>query len=71
VILLNFVIVEKSSAERDQEDRELFDEIKPLLDKGLTIRKAVREVKGLNHNSFTNQDWYKRVYEIGVSNGYE
>lgn len=68
---MNFVIVEKSSAERDQEAEDLFDEIKPLLDQGLTIRKAVREVKGLNHNSFTNQDWYKRVYEIGVSNGYE
>ena len=38
-------IIERTSAEVDQEARDLYDACKPLLDKGMTLYQAVRIVK--------------------------
>ena len=62
-------IVEMSTAEREAETRELFEAIKPLLDKGYTYNKALRKVKNLRSLN-TNNAWYRDVIKYGESQGY-
>ena len=45
-------VISQTTAERNQETQELFQECKPLLDEGLTIGQAVKKVLGLKHNTF-------------------
>jgi len=54
-------VISQTTAERNQETQELFQECKPLLDEGLTIGQAVKKVLGLKHNTFYNQAWFKEV----------
>lgn len=62
-------IIERSTEERMQETRDLFDEIKPLLDNGYTYCKSVKIVKDLRSVN-TNNSWYKELIEYGESQGY-
>ena len=54
-------VISQTTAERNQETQELFQECKPLLDKGFTIGQAVKKVLGLKHNNFYNRAWFKEV----------
>ena len=51
--------------------QKLFEQVKPLLEKGFSYSGAVRKLKGLpkNHN-FANMAWYKELLEYGESQGY-
>ena len=62
-------VIEMTTAEREQEIVDLFNEIKPLLDKGCTYNKALRRVKNLSSLN-TNNAWYKNVIKYGESQGY-
>ena len=62
-------IVEQSTAEREQETRELFEKIRPLLDNGCTYNKALRHVRGLRSLN-TKNGWYKDVIAYGERMGY-
>lgn len=66
------MIVERSSQDIDNETKQLFDDCKPLLDKGMGFYAAIRQVKGLTPSSnFGNNSWYKRFRAYAESQGYK
>ena len=62
-------VIEQSTAEREQETKELFEAIRPLLDDGYTYNKALRKVKRLSTLNTSNA-WYRNVIEYGEKQGY-
>lgn len=63
-------VIELSTAEREEETRQLFLQCKPYLDKGMSLHKVVKIVKQINHTSFYNQAWFKELREYAMSHGY-
>jgi hypothetical protein len=63
-------VVEQSTVERYQETVQLFEEIKPLLDKEVPFYRAVMQIKGINHLGFLRQRWYKDLRNYAESKGY-
>ncbi len=65
-------VIERTSDDLDKETKELFQQCKPLLDKGTGFYSAIRQVKGLNKSSnFGNSSWYKRFRAYAESQGYK
>ena len=66
------MIVERSSQDIEDETIQLFNDCKPLLDKGMGFYAAIRQVKGLRESSnFGNSSWYKRFKKYAASQGYK
>ena len=64
-------VISQTTAERQQETKELFEKIKPLLDKGMIYSAAIRKVKGLPSDANRYQSsWYKEVIAYGETQGY-
>lgn len=62
-------IIERSMSDRLRETKELFEQVKPLLDKGYSYNQAVIKVKkipGVN----TRSGWFKDLIEYGEEMGY-
>lgn len=64
-------VIEQSTSEREQEIKDIFNEIKPLLDSGVAFTKAVMKYKGYNHYGFQNLKWYKELRSYAVEQGYK
>ena len=56
------MIIERSQADIQRETEELYEQIKPYLDKGYGVNKSVKIVKNKNSVN-TNLAWYKRIVE--------
>ena len=68
---MGIIVIEQTTEERKQETKELFEQIKPLLDKGMIYSNAVRKVKGMPENSSrSSQAWYKELIAYGETQGY-
>ena len=64
-------VIERTTKEIEQETQDLFHEIKPLLDKGYSYSKAVREIKQLPYGyPCNNLAWYRNLIEYGEKQGY-
>ena len=63
------MIIERTTADVEDETHELFLEIKPLLDKGYSINQSVKTVKKLKSLN-TQLGWYQRIKEYVVKQGY-
>ena len=65
-------VIEQTTAERDKEIRDLFHAIRPLLDEGLSYRKALVRVGRIPDISagYTNRAWFRDLKEYGASQGY-
>ena len=63
-------VISQTTAEREEEMKQLFNDCKPLMDKGDTLGKAVRKVLKLNHNTFYAQRWFKDLRDYAESQGY-
>lgn len=63
-------VISQTTAEREEEMKQLFEKCKPLMDKGYTLGKAVRKVLKLNHNTFYAQRWFKDLRDYAESQGY-
>lgn len=63
-------VIQQSTAERKKETKELFELIKPYLDKGYSFNNAIHEVTGFRVRS-VNRGWHKDLIEYGKSQGYD
>lgn len=63
-------VIERTTSERKQDMLDLFNEVEPLLQKGVPLTNAVAEVKGLEHRGFQNRAWYKELKQYVLDNGY-
>ena len=63
-------IISQTTKEREEETIELFNEIKPLLDKGYSYSLAVRTVKNIPTIYVSNYKWFKEVVKYGETQGY-
>lgn len=65
-------IITQTTAERRQETIDLFNQIRPYLDKNYTYSHAIRIVKNLppRANRYS-QAWYRDVVAYGESQGYK
>ena len=64
-------IIERTSAEVEQEAVDLYDACKPLLDKGMTLYQAVRVVKRIiGSSNFGSNAWYRRFRDYALEQGY-
>ena len=62
-------VVERNTSERKMETVSLFNQVKPLLEKGYSYNLAVKKVKNLSSLNTTN-GWFKELVEYGESQGY-
>jgi hypothetical protein len=66
-------VIEQSTSERKRETRELFESIRPLLDKGYSYMTAcvmVGRCKDSLKNNYYSNGWFRDLKEYGKKNGY-
>ena len=63
-------VISQTTAERKEEIQQLWGDCEKLLEQGYSLNKAVREIKGVNHNSFTRTAWYRELLHYAKSQGY-
>lgn len=62
-------VISQTTAEREEETRQLFLQLKPLMDNGYTLSKAVKQELNIKHNAFYNQTWYKDLKKECIRQG--
>ena len=64
-------IISQTTAERQQETIELFEQIRPLLDQGMIYSAAVMKVRNISYHFNRNkQAWFRDLVDYGESQGY-
>ena len=66
-------VIEQTTSERKQETKELFEQIRPLLDKGYGYNTALRKINKISSWSqghYYQQAWFRDLREYGESQGY-
>ncbi len=63
-------IIERTDSDLEQETLERYELIKPYLEDGLPITKAVQKALNLKHLGFQNRTWYKNLRDYAISQGY-
>ena len=64
-------VIEQSTSEREAETRELFNQIRPYLDKGYTYKTALVKVGRISSTRNLNiRGWVKDLIDYGESEGY-
>lgn len=66
-------IIEQTTSEREQETRELFESIRPYLDKGYNYRRALILIGRISENTKLNNrnGWFRDLTQYGASRGYD
>ena len=64
-------IISQTTKEREDETIELFNKVKPLLDKGYSYSLAVRSIKNIKNIHVSNYSWFKDLVKYGTSQGYK
>lgn len=62
-------VVCQSTAERKQETKDLFEKVKPYLDKGCSYPQALRAIGSKNNNN-RKFAWYRDLLDYGETQGY-
>ena len=63
-------VIEQSTSERERETVELWRQVEPLVEDGMTLAHACQRVKGTSHANFYNQGWFRDLRAYGESRGY-
>ena len=66
-------VIEQNTEERKRETKELFESIRPLLDKGYSYMTAcvmVGHCKDSLKNNYYTRGWFHDLKEYGKSQGY-
>ena len=67
-------VIEQTTAERQEETKQLFEQIKPLLDEGYSYMTACIMVGRCNKETRTvhySRSWFSDLKEYGKSQGYD
>ena len=66
-------VIEQTTAERQEETKQLFEQIKPLLDEGYSYMTACIMIGKCEHKTRTVQysrSWFSDLKEYGETQGY-
>lgn len=64
-------VIQQSTSERNEETRELFEEIRPYLDQGYTYKTSLVKVGRIKpSHSLNMRGWFRDLVEYGESEGY-
>lgn len=63
-------VISQTTKERKEETKKLFEQIKPLLDKGYIYSAAVTAVTGSKCGLCYSVAWYRDLINYGESQGY-
>ena len=63
-------VIQQSTEERKAETIQLFEKIKPLLDKGYSFNKALSEVTDLSVTNY-RCGWFKDLIDYAKTQGYD
>lgn len=63
-------IISQTTAERKDETKELFLQVKPYLEKGLSLGKSVKMVKPDLSSNYFGQGWYRELRDYTDEQGY-
>lgn len=64
-------VIEQNTAERDEETRMLFEQIRPLLDKGYSYNSALQKIGRITtQKSYHSTGWFKELKKYGETKGY-
>ena len=63
-------IISQTTSERKAETQKLFEECKPLLDKGYSLHKAAWQIRGTQPTN-TKNGWYRELIDYAISQGYD
>ena len=67
-------VITQTTSERNEETRQLFEQIKPLLDDGYGYMSAlvhIGKVPDKTRNSYYRQAWFQDLRKYGESQGYD
>lgn len=67
-------VISQTTAERNEETRLLFEQVKPYLDDGYSYTAALKKVGRITNNAkgyYYNQAWFRELKAYGESQGYE
>ena len=67
-------VISQTTSERNEETRQLFETIRPLLDKGYSYMGAcihIGRVPSNTRNSYYKRQWFRDLREYGESQGYD
>ena len=67
---MSIKVIETSTEERKQETRDIFQQVKPYLDRGYSLRQAVLKVSDRNITNVKN-GWYRDLIEYAEAQGYD
>lgn len=62
-------VISQTTEERKQETHQTFLKLKPLLENGYTLSKAVQIELNIKHRNFYNQAWYKDLKKHCIDEG--
>ncbi len=62
-------VVEQTTEERRRESLALYEQCKPFLKEGLSLRQAVTKVTGKT-GGFSNRAWYLELVELAKADNY-
>ena len=71
---MSITVIEQSTSERNEETVNLWETIRPLLDKGYSYMGAcihIGKVPPNTRNSYYKKQWFRDLREYGESMGYD
>ena len=63
-------VVTQNTVEREIETQKLFEQVRPLLDKGYSYNRAVRMVRNMQTQYVSHYRWFKDLVKYGAEQGY-
>ena len=69
---MTITVISQTTAERNEETRQLFNSIRPYLDEGHTYRSALYEIGRIptKRAGYYHQAWFRELVEYGGTQGY-
>ena len=69
---MTITVISQTTAERNEETRQLFNSIRPYLDKGYSYRSALNQIGKIRNMSggYYTQSWFRELIEYGETQGY-